>query len=72
MRIEPASGAVTGSVELGTDGGGGVGVSPDGTQAIVAPGAKLRGIHRKAALVDLARRRVIARPPTGGGPGRAI
>ena len=44
---------------------------PDGTRAIVAPGAKLRGIHRKAALVDLAKRRVIARPPTGGGPGRA-
>ena len=28
-------------------------------------------MHRKAALVDLVKRRVIARPPTGGGPGRA-
>ena len=63
---------VTASVPLGTDGGGGLGVSPDGTHAIVAPGAKLRGIHRKAALVDLAKRRVLRRPPTGGGPGRAI
>ncbi len=45
---------------------------PEGTKAIVAPGAKLRGgVHRKAALVDLDKRRVIARPPTGGGPGRA-
>ena len=64
--------AISGSVELGTDGGGGVGVSPDGTQAIVAPGAKLRA-------ASTARRRsstspggaCVARPPTGGGPGRA-
>ena len=71
VRINPDSGRFAGSVKLGTDGGGGVGVSPDGTRAIVAPGGHLKGIHRKAALVDLTKRRVIARPPTGGGPGRA-
>ena len=71
VRVNPASGAITGSVDLRTDGGGGVSVSPDGGRAIVAPGAKLRGIHRKAALVDLSTRRVVARPPTGGGPGHA-
>ena len=71
-RLAPAPARSPSSVALGTDGGGGLGVSPDGTHAIVAPGAKLRGIHRKAALVDLAKRRVIRRPPTGGGPGRAI
>ena len=71
VRIDPGGGTFSGSVSLGTDGGGGVGVSQDGTRAIVAPGAKLRGIHRKAALVDLTKRRVVARPPTGGGPGRA-
>ena len=62
VRIEPGDRRVSGSVALGTDGGGGLGVSPDGTHAIVAPGAKLRGIHRKAALVDLTKRRVIAPP----------
>ena len=41
VRIEPASGAISGSVALGTDGGGGLGISPDATKAIVAPGAKL-------------------------------
>ncbi len=73
VRIEPATGGISGSVALGTDGGGGLGISPDATKAIVAPGAKTKGIgHRKAVLVDLARKRVIARPPTGGGPGQAI
>ena len=72
VRLSLATGALTSSVPLGTDGGGGLGVSPDGGRAIVAPGAKLRGVHRKAALVDLAKRRVLRRPPTGGGPGRAI
>ena len=44
----------------------------DGSRAIVAPGAHLRGVHPATpALVDLVRRRVLARPPTGGGPGRA-
>ena len=56
VRIEPASGGISGSVALGTDGGGGLGISPDAHKAIVAPGAKTKGIgHRKAVLVDLTR-----------------
>ena len=62
VRVTLESGSIAGTVKLGTDGGGGVGVSPDGSRAIVAPGAKLEGIHRKAVLVDLDKRRVIARP----------
>src|SRR4051812_35700567 len=71
VRLNPETGHLSGSVKLGHDGGGGVGVAPDGTKAIVAPGAHLEHVHRRAALVDLAKRKVIARPPTGGGPGRA-
>ena len=63
VRIDPVSGGISGSVALGTDGGGGLGISPDATKAIVAPGAKVKGIgHRKAALVDLVAR-ARARPP---------
>ena len=71
VRIASTNGVVTGSVDLGTDGGGGVSVGPEGTKAIVAPGANLARRYRRAALVDLARRRVIARTATGNGPGRA-
>ena len=60
VRVTLESGSIAASVKLGTDGGGGVGVAPDGSRAIVAPGAKLAGVHRKAVVVDLvqaARRR---------------
>ena len=72
VRIEPANGAISGSVALGTDGGGGLGISPDATQGDRGAGRQAPGgVHRKAALVDLTGGRVIARPPTGGGPGQA-
>ena len=41
VRIASTNGVVTGSIDLGTDGGGGVSVGPEGTKAIVAPGANL-------------------------------
>ena len=55
VRIEPANGGISGSVALGTDGGGGLGISPDATKAIVAPGAKLK-------------RRATARPRSSTSP----
>ena len=72
LGVNPGSGSIFRSIVLGTDGGGGVAVDAEGTRALVAPGAQLRGgIHRNAALVDLDKAKVLVRPPTGGGPGRA-
>ena len=70
-RRRPAA-RIAGSVKLGTDGGGGVGVSPDGDR-----GDRRRRARSSQASIARPRsstsatRRVIARPPTGGGPGRA-
>ena len=72
VRIASTNGVVTGSIDLGTDGGGGVSVGPEGTKAIVAPGANLARRYRRAALVDLVRRRVLARTATGNGPGARL
>ncbi len=73
VRVNPTSGGITGSVDLRTDGGGGVSVSPDGGRAIVAPGAKLaastarpRSSTSRRARSSRARRPVAvpATPPT--------
>jgi DNA-binding beta-propeller fold protein YncE len=69
VAVSPSTGATGPSVNLGAlSGGGGVAIDPDGRRAMVAAGGPLRGRERSAALVDLGRRRVAARPRTGRGP----
>jgi len=46
VRIMLESGSIAGTVKLGTDGGGGVGVSPDGSRA---PRTHLAGNHEEQA-----------------------
>ena len=68
VALGASSGRPFASAKLGRDGGGGVAIAPDGRRALVAPGRRRRAA---AALVDLQRRRVLARPRSGAGPGRA-
>src|SRR5205823_5431987 len=45
--------------------------SPSAARAVVAPGGFPNGVRRRAVVVDLARRKVLARRATGAGPGWA-
>jgi DNA-binding beta-propeller fold protein YncE len=70
VPLDPVAARLGAAVPLGdTGGGGGVAVSPDGRRAFVAAGAPAKGRARRAAVVDLGSRQVIARPRTGIGPG---